>query len=758
MPHSPARRSVAACLTAVIAAPLAFAQSPSATIAPDRFATAVHSGTANDRADFGTWASGADFKTSFHDGFAFYPLLGPARPRNLPVRWTTLHVRVGGEVVAVGGAEQPFVANAHRVVYRHGAFDEVYDVRDDGVEQSFVFARPLGGAGDLVVTGLVATELTCADAQPASQPLVFFDDAGDAIVRYGEACVFDAVGRRAAVTTARDGERVELRIAADFLARATYPIRLDPLISRVELDSDVAPVVDLDVIVAPDAGAPKLLVVYTRAFAGNDVDAFAFVAGTDFTDPTPVFADVNATWSTKRGRASYAGDAQRWAMVFERELFAPTTSSVIACFHDRDDVTLNSGVTTTLSKPVGTTARNPDVGGRRPGGGANVLVVYQTDVTATQQNTVNSETWGVLVDAATAAETSTPNTLDWFGAGTTYDREFPTVVKMSDGAPGYWIVSWMEFFSLASPDDWDINVTRFSFDGFHQAQRYRFGVSAAPPHKRYPQMAGGDGRFLMAMTYGGGLTGVTADEVHVQRFDWPDAQYDPVMGPPVPIAQDPATPDFAFPRVAFDETTRSHWAVTWQRGPTTNGDLFVRRVAADGVVVEAQTLFQSPTNAGGATAVAFAPGNGGSFPIVYATDEPGAPVFGTRLTYPAGAANDVYGVGCGGTIDASPPYLGSEFFAITLAGAEANQLAALGLSAVAMSTPVPLLPPGCELQIGVGDWLLLLTGPGGDAAVAIPLVTSLPVGLEVYTQWLHVQTTGSGPQVLATPGLHTRIE
>lgn len=750
-------RLSAACL-ALTLAPCSLAQSTPA-IGPNWFVSAVHEGTAAPDSQDGVWASGADYKASFHNGFVFYPLLGESSPHNLPLRWTTTKVRVGEAVVTNTRSNPVLRRSARRVELDHGPFVEVYDLREDGVEQSFVFHQPLGGSGDLVVTGRVDTELAAAVVRDRHQALEFCDTAGKGVVRYGAAFVVDSSGWRQPVSTAWNGQRVELRIGADFLAQATYPIRLDPLIARINFATGSSPVVDLDMIVAPDAGPPKLIVVFSRAFAGNDVDSYAIVSDTDFSNPVMVFSDVNASWSTKGGRCSYSGDAHRWALVFERELFAPTTSSTLTYFHERANTTLNSGTSGTLPKPAGTTARNPDVGGRRPGGGTNLLVVYQTDITTTQLNTVNTETWGVLVNPATAAQASVPETLDWFTAGTTYDREHPTLVKMSDGTFGFWIVAWQEFFAPANPDDWDVNVTRFSFTGQHQAQRYRLGFSVAPPHKRFPQLSGGQGRFMLAMTYSQSAATPMADEIHVQRFDWPDAQYDPDISPPVVLTSDALQPNFAFPRLAFDENTRSHWAVTYRRGLTTEGDLFVLRVDADGTVLESRTLFQSAGQLGGATAVTFAPEDGGSYPIAYATDEAGAPIFATRLVYPPGAENTAYGTGCGGAIGASLPYIGSQFFKFTLTGAEPSQIAALGMASFQQAQPFVLLPPGCELLIGNDSgWFPVVTGPTGDAAVTIPLTTSLPSGLTVYTQWLHLDSSGIPSFVLASDGLRTRIE
>ncbi|MEZ6036084.1 MAG: hypothetical protein R3F29_01300 [Planctomycetota bacterium] len=748
-------RRVAGAIAIVSSALIA--QSPAAIDAKS-FVTPVHRGIARPGEVGGLWASGIDFKASFHDGFAFFPLLGAERPRNLPWRWTTVGVTRGGDTLPA--ATSPALrSDAQHVEMDHGAFVEVYDLRGDGVEQSFVFPAPIGGAGDLVVTGAIDSELLAAPTPHAHRALSFHAADGAPLVRYGEAFVVDAAGRRQAVTTSFDGRHVELRIDAGFLQRAAYPVRLDPLIARTAVNTGTAPVVDVDVIVAPDAGAPKLLVVMSRVFAGNDLDSYAVVAGTDFGNPVTVFADVDAAWGTKGGRCTYSGDAHRWAMVFERELFAPTTSEVFTYFHQRDNTTLNSGVSGTLSKPAGTTARNPDIGGRRVGGGWRVLVVYQTDPTTTQQNTINTEAWGVTVNAGSALEVSVPNTLDWFPSGVTYDREFPTVVKLQDGNFGYWIVSWHEFFPQANPDDWDVNLTRLDYNGIHQAQRYRLGLSVSPPHKRFPQLAGGDGRYLMAMTFAQSPATPMADEVHLQRFDWPDSLYDPVVGPVVVLAADAQNPDFAFPRLAFDENTRSHWTVAYRRGLAGGSDLFVRRVGADCSVLEAQTVFQSATQNGGPIAVGFAPQNGGSFPIVYATDEPGLPVFGTRLTYPSGAYNLPYGVGCGGTIGAPPPYRGSQFFAFTLSGAEPSQLAALGMATYATNAPLPFLPLGCEVLIGGdGGWVPVVTDALGDATVTIPLSTALPVGLTVFTQWLHLESSGSPAYLLATGGLETRIE
>ena len=159
----------------------------------DDFRVPVHSAATDLGAEYGTWAGGNDYKASFHDGMTFVPRLGRDHPHNLPVSWRTVSVRRGErELLECGESPVPH-GDDYRFEYRYAAFTEAYDVRTDGLEQTFVFTA-LPGTGDLVVTGHIDTELTTPDVGPAHQALVFCDDAGNELVRYGKAFAYDARG------------------------------------------------------------------------------------------------------------------------------------------------------------------------------------------------------------------------------------------------------------------------------------------------------------------------------------------------------------------------------------------------------------------------------------------------------------------------------------------------------------------------------------------------------------------------------------
>ena len=132
-------------LTAAVAA-----QDPLTTPGQDRLgdphATAdyrapVHTRvTGPDEPAYGLWAAGDGYKASFHDGMRFVPVLGRSYPHNQPFAWRTTSVQVGTRELLTG-AEPTLTHGDWRVEYAHGAVVEAYDVRRNGLEQSFVLAE-----------------------------------------------------------------------------------------------------------------------------------------------------------------------------------------------------------------------------------------------------------------------------------------------------------------------------------------------------------------------------------------------------------------------------------------------------------------------------------------------------------------------------------------------------------------------------------------------------------------------------------------
>ncbi len=701
-------------------------------------------------------ASGPDYKLLFSGGsFGFYPLLGASHARNLPLRWTTVSIEQGTEGSVTIHHEPEIRPTPWRYEVIHGGVVEAYDLHADGVEQTFAFAQPLARKGDLVVTGRLETELEAEVVERQHTALRFFDSRGRAIVEYGAAWAFDATGIKTKVETSWDGEFLSLRVAADWLSRAAYPILIDPLTSTVVLDKGNGGVESLDLAQDPGGNAGGSFLVYSRVFAGGDTDTFGRVADPDFGNGVAVFADVAPTTAAHHPQVAYVVDAKRWVVVFQRDVTSPPVSSVEAYLHDRSSRTLNSGRRITLPRPAGTTARLPDVGGS-PGGATNAVVVYQTDVTSNQTNTVNTETWAALLDAKTST-VAPAITIGHFQVGTRWDREHSTVVKMSDGGKSSWLVAWHEHdWNGGSRDDWDVNVAKIRWDGTREFHK-RLGQSAHPWDKRFPQIAGGRGRFMITYVFGLRTPSIFGSTIDVQRFDWPDGSADPTMkGKPLTLATDSARPDFAFPRIAHDWQTRSHWTVSWLRSSA--GDLFAARLGHAGGVVEKQTVFTSANASAKASAIAFAPDRGGQFGILFATDTSGNPVNGVSLLYPGTAINQLYGVGCGGAIGATSPYAGAEFYTVSLSAAKPSAMAALLLGVAADKRDLGGFGmPGCALNVRLPMTLPMQASASGQAKMTIRLPDSPVLRGNVYLQWVHVDRAANRAGAVVTRGLASRI-
>jgi hypothetical protein len=163
-------------------------------------------------------------------GFALTPALGTAAPKARPLAFSLDSVWRGEARLyqspregVVPVEEGPFVR------YDRGFLIESYEVRQDGIEQSFRFDALPPGTGDLVVRGRVRTELPAPPAGAVAEGLRF-EVQGLGGVSIGAVTGIDADGRRAAGTLRFDGTFVELALPAAFVETAALPLVLDPLI------------------------------------------------------------------------------------------------------------------------------------------------------------------------------------------------------------------------------------------------------------------------------------------------------------------------------------------------------------------------------------------------------------------------------------------------------------------------------------------------------------------------------------------------
>ncbi|MFO1077836.1 MAG: hypothetical protein U1E73_08935 [Planctomycetota bacterium] len=211
-------------------------------------------------------------------GMTFLQTGSGADPR--PFHWRLSAVRRGSVDCWVrrGDCAPQIVGDTVRHAHAAGPV-EIYEVRDDGVEQSFVFSERLVGRGDLVVSGTIRTDL----------PLLAVGDDGARFGSPGAAVSLGAVtGIDANGATVRGGMRVvgdtvELSLPAAFVDSATYPLVLDPLIGSSFLIANIAGGSDVQPGLAFDVTTQRYLVVWSVPMSATAAQIRAqFVSATGF--------------------------------------------------------------------------------------------------------------------------------------------------------------------------------------------------------------------------------------------------------------------------------------------------------------------------------------------------------------------------------------------------------------------------------------------------------------------------------------------
>lgn len=251
-------------LVLTLSAPLLLARAPAPPAPPAPLRATGFSSSGGALAGLGP-----NYRLRLLDGVAeFTPALGEGNPAPVSVRLALESIRRGQRVlVADPEPAAPRAEGALALYDRAFGVTERYALRADGVELSYVFAAPPPGAGDLAVRMRL-------DGAAAPRELpdggIALELPGRGGVTIGGVTGIDAAGARAAGTLSLEGGRLEMRLPAEFVDRAAYPLVLDPLIGpsfAVGTGPD-----DFHPDVAFDSYSDCWLAVWQVAFAGGDVE------------------------------------------------------------------------------------------------------------------------------------------------------------------------------------------------------------------------------------------------------------------------------------------------------------------------------------------------------------------------------------------------------------------------------------------------------------------------------------------------------
>ena len=681
------------------------------------FLIPIHTADAAEGVPYGTWASGDTYKVSFHDGMTFVPYLGADYPQNQPLSWRTVSVTAGGQQLLTEGARPVrWQDGGFRYEYRFGAVTEAYDVLAEGLEQTFtVHRRP--AAGDLVVTGVVDTQLTSTAIGAAHQALTFGDAANRPIVGYGEAFALDAAGDRIAITTSCEDGAIRLTVPGAWLANATFPVTIDPLLTRVSVSNDPAVVRWVDISCDMELFVPRFMFVYVRAASQYDDDVGAFLTNFDYTGSTTVYSDITTSWDSDGARCAYVAGANSWLMVFRR-YYANNPlrlSRLYAHTHARSSTAFSTTLAL-LASPTGHNDWRCDVGGA--GFGTQALVVFQRENNGISPyvghwaQTATSEVRGAVVDVSGVYATWGAPFLITGNANV--DVERPSVNKEAvGGTNSQWVVATQVYDQLLG---WTVDMRRVASGGpLGATGTQMFPLMSGLDHAFGPVVEGRDGRYAVLATATDIATtpaktgSVLGKQVWIQRFDWASGTSSPTLLPAVMLAnaQDKR---YEARGLGYDMDYRSHFGLSFAESGPGARDLHYRRVGYSGNVTEAGTLYPATTGlVYGGDCVFDNDSARFLFAYGYTTQ-----VYGQTLEYTAAPPVSTVGSGCSSaTIHWSGSrQIGSEFERVYVTGssAAAGHFMMVSLVRANLSIVHPAVALGCRLLVDNQTGFLAVLG------------------------------------------------
>ena len=695
---------------------------------------------------YGIWAAGTAYKASFHDGMTFYPLLGRDYPRNQPWSWHTTSVRVGSRELLGEGVAPVLSHGDYRVEYALGPVVEAYDVRADGLEQTFVLAQRPGHGGDLCITGQVQTNLWTEPVAELHGDLLFHDEAGTPLVRYGRALAIDADGDTFAMTTTCQGDTITLRLPAAALEQADFPLVVDPLMGAVTsmtLTSMVA-LGEIDGACESLNAALNGAYCVTRHYSATDADVIARICAANFSNATTRFSDLAAVTSADHGRVAFVAATNKWVVAYQSLTLATQLMQVRVAMFTGGATSPVTTASVGLVAPAGEHHWRPSVGGIAAGGaGTEALVAFQRESGTT--------TFGPMPSSDVfAALFQTSSALGSFGTpfvvhdAAPVDFERPSVNRAAEGGAAFsWVVMCQGLLASITTQ-WDLRAKLVSNVGIPTSSN--FASVTMDQHEVGPLVDGREGRYLVTYASVPSSVAATSDvlgvAIQTQRFYWPHGRSAAVgvSSPPQTLQQHPLR-ILEAGGIAYHGSTKSHWTLAW-RSSSTAPAIYTVRVGYNGSPLQAPELVAStaattpgwPTVANDddddLTTVAFQR-HQGTTGEVSARTWINPPTSGATLSPGNCSMAFVEWVGPAGTSTYPSQWIGSELSQVRVSAAAANSLHVMLVGTGTVNQPIvdPNLIANCSLLVplsGPGHLGFLPVAIGASAAWTLPLPEGLP--------------------------------
>jgi len=659
-----------------------------------------------------TDCAGPHYHASFHDGFVFR--VAPPEPQRAApaMRWTTESARWGTKPLRVPDAHAEIRHDGERAERLGLDLVEVYDASPHGIEQSFRIPFRGDSVGDLELVGRI-DGARLEVRPPEHAPLSLLDDRGRSIATIGAVTVIDAEGRRLAVASASDGERMRMVVPAAWLKEATFPVTIDPVWSPIVIDRSTAPVVAVDIARDTSCWDGDLLISFSRSF-GFDTHLFVIRTEADFSSPSLLYSEVRSGTQVLTSGLTMVGNR---ALLVLRRASLPFPFPFLGAMLLATRCSGGAHRPLALPDPL-ILAYSAAPGGASAGTPSRGAIVW-ADRTGVRASTVD----------VTTASASTPVTI------ATGDLTDVAITPGRFGEGSEWVVAWIDHSPRVH-----VLGARLSASGAVAESRVILPVDLDRSYAT-PKVAGGHGRFLLGWLQTGPAQPPT---IQALRFDWSAAGYSPGCS----LELDRVAADDVLGGVAYDDLTEGHWGISYSRRvPGADRMVTAVRVAHDCCVIDRDTVL-APIGGDATLSAAAFDRRTGDFLIAAESAEPMFPLYGRRNIGWRGAEAVLLGSACGSGLigNTKVPLRGTDRLRITMARATPSQPCVLFAGSSRSG-----LPP-CSPDVIPAVYLAMITGSTGWADVPVPIPCNV-LPTSIYWQWLYLD----GTSLRSTQTLETRI-
>lgn len=507
---------------------------------------------------------------------------------------------------------------------------EVYEIGNKGVEQSWIFQKYAGfsPSSDLQIVMEVRTSLS--GKTTSQMGIEFVDHEGIPQVKYSKAVIIDAEGKAIEVAPGWDasGSRIVLNIPGRWLAAAVYPVIVDPLLNTADIAVDTQSTTDESYPAVAFDGTNYLVVYQSGTPNGTgsgstDIKGVLVSAVTGSIVGGPLTIGATAGMDDEHPSVAYDPSNTRYLVVWEKWNSATASDILLRT------VTTAGGLGTTTTVSASAT-RIQAYSSIACCDATNAYVVWVGP--PTDGDTRLTQLRGALVDKGTLAITySDPTGTITNSAGptsspTTAPSISPKIIFAST-TPNRYFMIWEDF----SDTNGDLSANIYTV-GTGWGTQWTIAATGGLL-ERYPVPAFDGTNFLVA--YQRGATGGDAD-IYGQFATTAGANLANPTSPFAITAQagvDEVTPGLAWVAGTCSATPVNRYLVAWIQGTTVQ----TRPITTAGALESTLTISVNTTSTKANPAVASYEGGCG-YLVTWSDNRSGTAtpydIYAQRVGYP----------------------------------------------------------------------------------------------------------------------------